>query len=943
MSDDCTARVWSLAERPGGAFVCSAKTVVLTGHINKVRAQNWHPEIANVCFTGSWDGSIRCWDAVLGLCLHVTTTHAADVYDIGVHAARPFRAVTCSRDTTMRFWSTEGMAPSAKLLAVMGGEVSGARVVGVTSHGDEPSRRDGEDGFGDPTEDSRCFSRDARVLQRTLSGPAVGGGGLARAVATSPTLAHRYGHVFEALSGHASSEEMWRLALIEASGPGEARGLEDAANGAVSTPHVCEARVLVEARTSTGASGESSGRGDRKSRRDTESDARENASVRLRCGDARGYCEAMRLLGDWNAAIAAAPAVSLPYWASLAAQRADEIVRDGGDAEEQSRLLLVAGKPQEAAAALCAAGREDDAFVVACAAADGGFPGFATDDAHSKPFAIAGNTHRASETADSDGDRPHERHHVSPSALHSSHDDVPGAPALSRKKSASVDFGDDEVSGTKPGIAGKIAPLSPLGVSRSGSSLASLSPLPPLRVAGKMKALAAKARGASLETTATETQAVSRSPKPRAKSLPAPVSNESNASPAMRLIRGSQASRRLAHGDAVGAASCFLSISDTIGATKALLRGGQIEMAAALMLSLPKDKFPGVAGTSGRDNAHALLAALACEFGEWDFALTAASAIVDRDDRSWRSRLVLAKRLAVDAEGCARERFAEKCAQSFCPEKSGERSDAVNAAVAAVAAATAGDLQAAAECAVAAAAFEIAKTDLVVGETGKFDSAPGTQAWDAMGLRMLCAAFDVVSRGGNADAYDPKLRMEVTTFRCYLSALVLQSAGYTPAQRSLFHHARSSLRATKGFTQFPHIAAFVSLQELGAMAGTYPVDAARGFREISNAPSVDPALRKVASEGLDEIAKRKDVKDKAPPPLAALGLDSKYNGKYFPPTTFRLPDCPYETDTFFCISQASLIGRWRTKCRWRTRRARRCFGTRRGWRMTARSNRRFEK
>jgi hypothetical protein len=171
----------------------------------------------------------------------------------------------------------------------------------------------------------------------------------------------------------------------------------------------------------------------------------------------------------------------------------------------------------------------------------------------------------------------------------------------------------------------------------------------------------------------------------------------------------------------------------------------------------------------------------------------------------------------------------------------------------------------------------------------------------------------------------------------------LQSAGYTPAQRSLFHHARSSLRATKGFTQFPHIAAFVSLQELGAMAGTYPVDAARGFREISNAPSVDPAIRKVASEGLDEIAKRKDVKDKAPPPLAALGLDSKYNGKYFPPTTFRLPDCPYETDTFFCISQASLIGRWRTKCRWRTRRARRCFGTRRGWRMTARSNRRFEK
>jgi hypothetical protein len=343
-------------------------------------------------------------------------------------------------------------------------------------------------------------------------------------------------------------------------------------------------------------------------------------------------------MGDWDAAIAAAPAVSLAYWADLAAKRAEAIAREGGDAEQASRMLLVAGRPAAAAAALAAAGREDDAFAVACAADAGGFPA---------PGPSA-------ETA---------------------------APRGAR--SASADFGETGVFAETPenagpaGPAGKLAPLSPLG-GASGNALASLSPLPPLRVAGKMKMLAAAARAESARATETANlrdplgeEAEARfSPGKRSVSSP----NAANVSASARSVREAQASRRLAHGDAVGAAAARLSVGDATGAAKALLRGAQVEMAAALMLSLPSGSFArapeplGLVGIAGglaaSDAAHALLAARACELGEWDLALEAAAAVEHQAERRWRSRLVAATRAAVDPEAARAEGFAERCARA---------------------------------------------------------------------------------------------------------------------------------------------------------------------------------------------------------------------------------------------------------------------------------------
>ena len=294
-------------------------------------------------------------------------------------------------------------------------------------------------------------------------------------------------------------------------------------------------------------------------------------------------------------------------------------------------------------------------------------------------------------------------------------------------------------------------------------------------------------------------------------------------------------------------------------------------------LSLPSGSFArapeplGLVGIAGglaaSDAAHALLAARACELGEWDLALEAAAAVEHQAERRWRSRLVAATRAAVDPEAARAEGFAERCARASGGWDKEETRVSPLGLVASKSLASAldGDVETAAETLVASACDELA-------------GAGPSARWDAAGLRRSLAALNVIALGRNADQPDPKTRVEVTTLRCYLSAITLQSAGYTPAQRSLFHHARSALKSSKAFSRFPHPAAFASLQELKSMAAVYPVDAAEGLTEISTAAAVSPALRAAAGAALDDIAVRGDVDDKAPPPLAAAALANNYNG-----------------------------------------------------------------
>ena len=114
--------------------------------------------------------------------------------------------------------------------------------------------------------------------------------------------------------------------------------------------------------------------------------------------------------------------------------------------------------------------------------------------------------------------------------------------------------------------------------------------------------------------------------------------------------------------------------------------------------------------------------------------------------------------------------------------------------------------------------------------------------------REAFSALVVVGTGTNATAYEPTLRAEVTLLRCFLSALALGSAGYTPAQHSLYHHARSALKSMKGESAFPRSVAYISLHQLAHMSEVYPGDAVEGLTEVAEAASVSAEIRDAAAD-----------------------------------------------------------------------------------------------
>ena len=953
VSDDTTARVWSL---DGATGAPTEPAIVLRGHAKYVRGHAWHPEMPNVCFTGSWDATVRTWDVVVGACLTVSDCHLADVYAIATHPDRPFFAVTCSRDTTMRFWSTEALAPAAKLRAVMGADPSLAKGAGVKRRSDGPKTLAGRRVGGELS--------DALKRRAEDDGSPGGGGGELRDCA-------RLRRVFEALSGHPAAGEMWRLASIEAEGPeryrrrlsSNDRGTNDRGTSAGYVPHRFEATAAAEREAEALEASVASARAGSAQK---EAALRKAAECRLRRGDVRGYCERMREVGDWNAALAAAPAVSLAYWSSLAGARAEATAaEEDADPNDATAMRLVSGRAEEAAAALLGAGRGDDAFVVACAHDAGAFlekmeePDDASLGASRPPAAVSS----ASDDEDNDDDGGAGRLGTpsgSSGSVSSGGDDAYGssaygsstpaggssslrsppfrsplsalptppggtfdAPSLDGEASPSGSFRSaastparghsrantlealpDLAAALPPGLMNpglngekkKLAPLAPL------PPLAAKVPLRPLNVGEPPAAKAEKRAGHSEEGLRPEARdaraegrtyvpivegararmsASAEAPGGSSSSPPASKGGVSSSSGAAAVrVRSSQATTKLAHGDAVGAAALCLSAGDARGAATCLVRGAQPEMAAALMLALETklserpsgDEGEALTTTSapGGDCARALLAERAAELGEWDLALAAASAISRDDARRWRVDLVLGARIASEgADSPSVVSFRDACAEVTRACEGGGLGEA-DAAASALARALAGDAESGARVAVDAA-----------------HAAVGSEAWDGASLLRIQDALAVIGGGRFASACDPKLRAEVTMLRCYLSALALASAGYTPAQHSLYHHARAALKRTRKLdengtrdTGFPHPVPYVSLHELGHMRETYPADAMSGLSEVANAESVPYALREIAAEMAEalEATCGNDPRDKAPPPLAAAAAPTAYNG-----------------------------------------------------------------
>lgn len=92
------------------------KCITLVGHTNKVRAVSWNTEVPWLLFSGAWDSKIRMWDLREAKCIHLANEHHADVYGIATHPERPFMYVSCSRDTSIRFWTIERLVASLQVV-----------------------------------------------------------------------------------------------------------------------------------------------------------------------------------------------------------------------------------------------------------------------------------------------------------------------------------------------------------------------------------------------------------------------------------------------------------------------------------------------------------------------------------------------------------------------------------------------------------------------------------------------------------------------------------------------------------------------------------------------------------------------------------------------------------------------------------------------------------
>ncbi len=326
----------------------ASRDIVLAGHLNNVRGCTWHTELPHMIITGSWDASIRLWDIRSATCIRTIFDHHTDVYCTAVHPARPFFAVSSSRDSTMRFWSLVEYVPEALLLSIFGYNMHDTII-------------------GDAAE---CMNPDSASK---LCGAA--SKNLAQALVTSGVKPHKKSlllanfflppnsveEFFAVLTSHITSRPSVNPARVKHACSVVPFELNKAAN--------------LEAARAKSFSGVKS--------MSKEESLRASADMYARVGRMRNYCDIMVEIGEWDAALAAAPAVSLAFWRDLAAKRAEQLVDNG---KSSAVPLFIASGLYTRAVDVLLSGNEFDGAVAVCqAAVDGDLPAVSVASAARQP------------------------------------------------------------------------------------------------------------------------------------------------------------------------------------------------------------------------------------------------------------------------------------------------------------------------------------------------------------------------------------------------------------------------------------------------------------------------------------------------------------------------------------------------------------------------------
>ncbi|KAF4665725.1 WD repeat-containing protein 17 [Perkinsus chesapeaki] len=317
--DDSTVRVWRVSD--------SRCLQVLRGHTSNVRALAWHSELPTVLLSGSWDSTIRIWDAAMGCCLHVHRDHAADVYGIASHPLRPFIFISTSRDSTIKFSTTEWLGRLPFMCSLLSDDPKTELAKFISDDKDAIREAFDNPQPAEPTNslDTVYFlslhgTGSADLLQSLQSR---GGQDLLQdKIDILSFFAYRKGiedlaDVIRGILGRTRRHD----------GPGEYVHESD-------LQETCASRAFDAL---AAASGKRSIVGVDATRLDPTNMASwpsmtarpshdQAAELFLVSGDFKNYCETVASCGKWEAAIAAAPAVSLQYWQQLSRRYADFIL-----------------------------------------------------------------------------------------------------------------------------------------------------------------------------------------------------------------------------------------------------------------------------------------------------------------------------------------------------------------------------------------------------------------------------------------------------------------------------------------------------------------------------------------------------------------------------------------------------------------------------------------
>ena len=311
--------------------------IVLAGHLNNVRGCTWHTELPYLLITGSWDASIRLWDIRTATCIRTIFDHHTDVYCTALHPARPFFCVSSSRDSTMRFWSLVEYAPEALLLSMFGYSMHDT-IIG---------------------EAAECMNPDAASK---LCGAA--SKSLAQALVTSGVKPHKKSLLLANFFLPPNSIEEFSAVLTSHITSRPSVNPARVKHACSVVPFQLNKAANLEAARSKSFAGVKS--------MSKEESLRASADMYARVGRMRSYCDIMVEIGEWDIALAAAPAVSLSFWRDLAAKRAEQLLESGKASAVP--LFIACGLHARAVDVLLSGSEFEGALAVCQAAVDGDLP-----------------------------------------------------------------------------------------------------------------------------------------------------------------------------------------------------------------------------------------------------------------------------------------------------------------------------------------------------------------------------------------------------------------------------------------------------------------------------------------------------------------------------------------------------------------------------------------